>query len=772
MRVNQPVTTHEVDFPADEPLVSRTDPGGRIAFVNRAFIAVSGFTQSELIGAPHNLVRHPDMPQQAFADFWATLKAGRPWEGLVKNRTKNGDFYWVRANATPVVEDGKVVGYISIRVKPSREDVAVAAAAYAQLVAGTAKGIGLSDGQIVRTGMRARIAGLWASLTGRLAVAFAMVIVAMMLVGGLGLRGMANSNEALRSVYEDRTVCVGQLADILNTMQHNIRVLMQLAAGAVPPRRGRRGNRDQHRPHRPGVEGLHRNLSDAGGDHARRRIRRNSAAASPRKGCGSPCQLVERGDIAALQKHIQTKVLPFYAPAEATLEKLLALQLRVAQENYADARTEFGTRLWQIVGIVLGCCVLAVGLGVLLLRTVKRPLRQMATDFEAIARNDIAHEITLPSVAEFRQLGNQLRALRARLIFTANERIEQTIGAEENRRAAVQEMAETVERNTSQVLDALATETAGMSEATKAMADIAGHVSEHATDVASAADQALASAQAVGAGKRGTKRLHQRNRTPGGPGQQHRPARRRERPARPGTHRIARRLVADKIGAVVQLIGSIAGQTNLLALNATIEAARAGDAGKGFAVVASEVKNLATQTARSTEEISRQVIDIQDATKGAVAVVEEIGRAIAEMSEVSVAVAASVEQQAAATAEIARNVTESSVAMQSVSRQITTVSPTTPPTSGQQAARVSRSVRAVERGFSDLRQKFDPDRPNRNARCRSPHDWPCRGERGRNPGFHRWHEPAMPPARCIGQRREAHRQRVNHRPAIAPAIGD
>jgi hypothetical protein len=163
--------------------------------------------------------------------------------------------------------------------------------------------------------------------------------------------------------------------------------------------------------------------------------------------------------------------------------------------------------------------------------------------------------------------------------------------------------------------------------------------------------------------------------------------------------------VADKIGAVVQLIGSIAGQTNLLALNATIEAARAGEAGKGIAVVASEVKNLATQTARSTEEISRQVVDIQEATQGAVVVVEEIGRAISEMSEVSVAVAASVEQQAAATAEIARNVIESSQAMQSVTQQITAVSRGAAE-SGNQAAEVSSSVVAVEQGFKELRQSL------------------------------------------------------------------
>ena len=80
--------------------------------------------EAELLGAPHNLVRHPHMPAQAFANLWATIKAGRPWDGLVKNRTKAGNFYWVRANVTPVVENDQVTGYISIRSRPSREAIA------------------------------------------------------------------------------------------------------------------------------------------------------------------------------------------------------------------------------------------------------------------------------------------------------------------------------------------------------------------------------------------------------------------------------------------------------------------------------------------------------------------------------------------------------------------------------------------------------------------------------------------------------------------------
>ena len=101
MRVNEPITAHEVEVPEGEPLVSRTDRGGTIVFANHVFVEMSGFTEQELIGSPHNIVRHPLMPQEAFANLWATIKAGRPWDGLVKNRAKTGDFYWVQANVTP-----------------------------------------------------------------------------------------------------------------------------------------------------------------------------------------------------------------------------------------------------------------------------------------------------------------------------------------------------------------------------------------------------------------------------------------------------------------------------------------------------------------------------------------------------------------------------------------------------------------------------------------------------------------------------------------------
>lgn len=133
MRKNLPVTTVERVVSNDVRLISTTDLKGKITYCNQAFIDISGFAYEELLGSPHNLVRHPDMPPEAFDIMWSHLKAGKPWMGLVKNRSKNGDYYWVDAYVTPITEKGQVVGYESVRSAPDRAAVARAEKLYKSL---------------------------------------------------------------------------------------------------------------------------------------------------------------------------------------------------------------------------------------------------------------------------------------------------------------------------------------------------------------------------------------------------------------------------------------------------------------------------------------------------------------------------------------------------------------------------------------------------------------------------------------------------------------
>ncbi|MBB1089671.1 methyl-accepting chemotaxis protein [Rhodopseudomonas palustris] len=133
MKINLPVTGKENDYPASHILVSVTDTKGIITYCNRAFVAVSGFDETTLLGASHNIVRHPDMPAAAFKQLWDTVKSGKSWRGIVKNRCQNGDHYWVDAYVTPVYDGDTLTGYQSVRVKPTRLQIQEADALYAKV---------------------------------------------------------------------------------------------------------------------------------------------------------------------------------------------------------------------------------------------------------------------------------------------------------------------------------------------------------------------------------------------------------------------------------------------------------------------------------------------------------------------------------------------------------------------------------------------------------------------------------------------------------------
>ena len=141
MRKNLPVTTNEYVLPDNTLIVSKTDTKGKLTYFNEQFVQASGFTDDELMGQPHNIIRHPDMPAAAFQNLWDTIKAGKPWTGAVKNRRKNGDYYWVQASATPIWENGQITGYMSVRTKLSADQREEAERVYALINQGTGAGL-------------------------------------------------------------------------------------------------------------------------------------------------------------------------------------------------------------------------------------------------------------------------------------------------------------------------------------------------------------------------------------------------------------------------------------------------------------------------------------------------------------------------------------------------------------------------------------------------------------------------------------------------------
>ena len=317
--------------------------------------------------------------------------------------------------------------------------------------------------------------------------------------------------------------------------------------------------------------------------------------------------------------------------------------------------------------------LLVVFLGVLIYRLVARPITRITEAMRQLAAGDVATEI--PAQERTDEIGEMAEALgvfRQSLVDNAKleaERAALQASAEEDKRRAMLQLADSFEQSVGGVIGAVTKRAEGMETRAQEMARAADQTGRLAGSVASATEETSANVQTVAAASEElSSSIDEISRQVG---QSSKIAGEAMSLAGRANEKVEGLAAAvERIGTVVGLINSIASQTNLLALNATIEAARAGEAGKGFAVVASEVKTLATQTAKATDDIAVQVAAIQAATGEAVQEIKDVARVIAHINEVATTIASAVEEQGAATREISRNVQQAAQGTQEASRSI------------------------------------------------------------------------------------------------------
>lgn len=389
MKINLPITGQERLFPADMTLVSKTDTKGIITFANRDFVEVCGFSEQELVGANHNIIRHPDMPPVAFDVMWKTLKRGLPWHGIVKNRCKNGDHYWVDAKVVPIQKNGRIIGYMSVRTCPSRADVASADSAYA--LAATAP----------ETIKEAAVAGWKKHLSIRNGIPAWILFVALMMVTGgiLGIGGLNMSNTAIQNLYDAEmgpVQAIGRINFLMADNRAQVALALHHSPAAHPDVEHDhpmvehmqtlvKNKEEIDRLWEPYVAGIsdatEKSLADQYWQARNRYVQEGLLQAR---------QALQAADYAQAEQILLTRVNPLYDKANASVSLLLQHLSDRGRARFTGLTSQNQTiATVAIAGIVLGCLALVVA-GMFFFRVTVMPLQKAVLALEDIAEGNLS----------------------------------------------------------------------------------------------------------------------------------------------------------------------------------------------------------------------------------------------------------------------------------------------------------------------------------------------------------------------------------------------
>jgi methyl-accepting chemotaxis protein len=427
MRTNLPVTNNEIKLSDSTLIVSKTDLKGRLTYINRDFLEISGFTEQELIGEPHNIVRHPDMPAEAFEDLWRTLKEGRPWTGYVKNRCKNGDHYWVLANATPIWENGQVTGYMSVRRKPDAAVVQQLEEVYRKFRDKKQGSLRIRYGQAV-SGGESFFSKL--NLAGRMGMILAGLGVIVAAVMAFALFSMAEIQQNVDALYEKRMEPVRIIGRIGKLMADN-RAQILLGTQLDPASATAAKHVDTVNAH---TDAVAKNIEEITAlwqeyqalirSDEHRRLADEYAAARKvyvAEGLKPASQALLAGDFALADEIQQKTIDSAYAAAAGKADALFKFLNERARGEMAAAQERYSNTLIGMVMALAALVVIGVFASLRLIGSIRRPIEFAIDTFRNITQGNYSNVIDITRDDEMGKLNQALQSMQTRMGFEVAE---------------------------------------------------------------------------------------------------------------------------------------------------------------------------------------------------------------------------------------------------------------------------------------------------------------------------------------------------------------